>query len=94
MLNIFIGTKDTKSFLIEVGNTEIRIVKNMKISKIKGISKKIVSKPRIIWIEINIPNHEFLELVSKMEVMNKIQIIAVILVFLIPEIATAIPEII
>ena len=55
---------------------EIRKVITMKDNRIKGISKKIVSKPSIIWIEINIPSHEFLELVSKIEVTNKKQIIA------------------
>ena len=42
------GIKETNSFLIEVGNKEIRKVKTMKDQNIKGISKKIVSKLRII----------------------------------------------
>ena len=39
---------DTRPVLIEVGNTEIRNVKSMKNNKIKGINKKIVSKPSIV----------------------------------------------
>ena len=54
------------------------MVKTMKNKNIKGIKKNIVSKPSIIWIEINIPSHAFLELVNKIAVMNKTQIIEVI----------------
>ena len=52
---------------------------NQKVTKINnGIIRNIASKLNIIWNEMNIPIHEFLEFVSNREIKNSKQIIVVI----------------
>ena len=78
LLNILIGSEFTKKSFVSRGTKEMHSVRIKKRIINIGITKNIVSNPKIIWTEINIPIHEFLEFVNIIETRNNKHIIVVI----------------